>query len=108
MKILLVALALAMFVGGCTNLPSAGWYERNGTQERAYALFTGEEPAVAAKFPGAFQKQDFISAMAKSPSAQYLSAGRPRYYTVLATAPDKTTDLRLVTLEILERDYVRK
>jgi hypothetical protein len=109
MKIVQLALAAAvvLLVGGCTNLPSAGWYHRTGTGERVYALFTGEEPAVNSKFPGTFQKQDFISAMAKSPSAQYLTAGRPRYYTVLADAPDKTTGLRLVTLEILERDYAR-
>lgn len=106
-KYLVLLVLLSALLQGCTNLPSAGWYEKTGSGARAYALHTGEEAGVMAKFPGSFTKQDFIIALGRSPSAQYMTAGRPRYYTVLTDNPDKKTDLRLITLEILERDYRR-
>lgn len=107
MRTLLYLLVAAAALQGCNNFPSAGWYTHVRSDERVYAIFVGEEADVTAKFPGMFQKQQFIEAMAKSPSSQYLTAGRPRYYTVIGEKPDAKAGLRIITLEILERDYRR-
>jgi hypothetical protein len=107
MKMYVFLCLAALLLQGCKNLPAAGWYERTGSGDRVYALYIDEEPGVMAKFPGAFTKQDFIIALGRSPSSQYMTAGRPRYYTVLSDNPDKKSNLQLITLEILERDYQR-
>ncbi len=108
MKIPLILLAAALLIGGCTNLPKPGAYVRTATGDHVYALFTGEEKDVNAAYPGRFTKQEFIVALGQSPSSEYMTAGRPRYYTVLGPGPGATTQLRVITLEILERDYQRQ
>ena len=105
MKIMLLVFAFAFVLHGCSNLPKPGWYTRNGSDEKVYSLFVGEENDIVGKFPGKFSKQDFIAAMSISPSAQYMTAGRPRYYAVLCDNPDTKANIRIITLEILERDY---
>ena len=107
MKAILLSILLALLLQGCKNLPAAGWFEKTGSGERVYVLFVGEEADVVSKYPGVFTKQDFIIAMGRSPSSQYLSAGRPHYYTVITDSPEHTANLQIITLEILERDYHR-
>ena len=108
MKIPLILIAALALLAGCSNLPKPGAYVRTATGDHVYALFTGEEKDVNAAYPGSFTKQDFIVALGNSPSAEYMTAGRPRYYTVLGSGPGAKTQLRVITLEILERDYQRQ
>ncbi len=108
MKIFLCLLFTAVLIQGCKNLPSPGKYEKKGLGDIAYLFYTGEEVHVNTRYPGRFAKQDFIIALGQSPSAQYMTAGRPRYYCVISDDAAGKTNLRIITLEVLERDYKRK
>ena len=98
-------LAAVVLLSGCSNLPKPGWYTRNGSTEKIYAMYFGSQEEVNKEFPGTFEQQHFVAAMDASPSSKFLAAGRPRYYVVLGNSPDARSGLQIITLEILERDY---
>ncbi len=105
MKIVLFACVLLFVIQGCTKLPKPGWYVENATGGKVYSLFVGKEKEITEKYPGRFSKQQFIAALNASPSSQYMTAGRTRYYVVLCDNPESMINMRIITLEILERDY---
>jgi hypothetical protein len=100
-----LAMMVVLLVGCSSNLPSSGWYTRIGGTEKVYVAYAGTEQEINGKYAGKFVKQDFVAAMDVSPSAKFLSEGRPRYYVVLSEGPDSDSGLRIMTVEILERDY---
>ena len=108
MKSIVFLLLVAAALQGCKNLPSPGPFEKKGFGDRVYLLYTGDEKHVNENYPGKFAKQDFIIALGQSPSSQYMTAGRPRYYSVIGDKAGAKDNLRLLTLEVLERDFKRK
>ena len=108
MKSLVFLLLAATMLQGCKNLPSPGKYEKKGFGDQVYLLYTGDENHVNENYRGKFAKQDFIIALGQSPSAQYMTADRPRYYSVIGVKAGAKDNLTLMTLEVFERDFRRK
>jgi hypothetical protein len=69
---------------------------------------TGKEEDINERYGERFTSADFIEAFSKTRSSQFIHEGRPKYFAVIADAPDRTEGLRIMALEILERDYTRE
>jgi hypothetical protein len=106
MKFHLVTL-LAIGISSCTNLPESGWYKHATSGEKLFVVMTGQQEDIREKYGDRFTSADYIEAFSKTRSSKYLSEGRPKYFAVIGDGPDQTGNLRIMALEILERDYAR-
>jgi hypothetical protein len=104
MAVILISLAIS----SCTKLPESGWYKHGTTGEKLFVVMTGKEEDIQERYGSRFTSADFIEAFSKTRSSQFIHEGRPKYFAVISDGPDRTEVLRIMALEILERDYKRE